>query len=140
MSNQDCEHDGFDTTLPPPVNLAELDHDEPEHEHESEDTSSCFQDEFHFTNVDVRIANSDAHIILSADEADDIIVPSSLLRESRYFDQAFSGNWKADIKKIKSPTSSKVVEVRRWTLKAVWEAEGGNQRAKLYILEGGVIF
>lgn len=129
MANQHFESDSFDTIIPPLPYLDDSDQD-----------NSCYLDGFHFTNVDVKVANGDAYIILSADEVDDIVITSSLLHESRYFDQAFSGNWKVGVKKIKSPNTKKVVKIRRWTMQSVWEAEGGNKGAKLYLLQGGVCF
>lgn len=93
---------------------------------------------YEFENIDVKIQGGDVQIILSEDEADDVILPSSLLRTSRYFDHAFSGNWNTggSIKKIKCPETQKVVDVYRWSLREIrvvnekWDT--------VYLLENGV--
>ncbi|RDI83811.1 hypothetical protein Vi05172_g6211 [Venturia inaequalis] len=92
---------------------------------------------FEFENIDVKIQGGDVQIILSEDEADDVILPSSLLRTSRYFDHAFSGNWNTggSIKKIKCPETQKVVDVYRWSLR---ETRVVNEKYDtVYLLENG---
>lgn len=93
---------------------------------------------FRFENIDVKIQGGDVQIILSEDDADDIIMSSSLLRSLRYFDHAFSGNWNTggSIKKVKDPITQEVVNIYRWSSRETRIL--GESYSTVYILDNGM--